>query len=165
MHISDCKYILHKTSACLCNSSHWKIILLHISTTSLQWSAVSLRPHKANFLFWSYKSLKWCTNSKMRCGGWGLGTRLQNAENCVSKEPRYRSLDGEATECRLCKNCGCMLNTDYIWLCKSSSSEKIDPHGDQKQEINFVWPKLLLRAGLIHALSMNWIFMQLWSVC
>ena len=38
----------------------------------------------------------------MRCGGWGLETRLQNAENCVFKEPKYRSLDGEATECRLC---------------------------------------------------------------
>ena len=25
-----------------------------------------------------------------------------------------RSLDGEATEVRLCKHCGCMLNTDYI---------------------------------------------------
>ena len=52
-------------------------------------------------------------------------------------------LDGEATECRLCKHCGCMLNTDYIWLRKSSSSEKIDPPplGDQKQAINFVWPK------------------------
>ena len=35
---------------------------------------------------------------------------------------------------------GCMLNTNYIWLGKSSSSEKIDPHADQKQEINFVWP-------------------------
>ena len=22
--------------------------------------------------------------------------------------------DGEATECRLCKQCGCMLNTDYM---------------------------------------------------
>ena len=32
-------------------------------------------------------------------------------DNCVSKEPKYRSLDGEATECRLCKHCGCMLNT------------------------------------------------------
>ena len=29
------------------------------------------------------------------------------------KEP---SLGGEATECSLCKHCGCMLNTDYIWL-------------------------------------------------
>ena len=38
---------------------------------------------------------KWCTNSKMHCGGWGLGTRLQTADNCVSKEPKYRSLDGE----------------------------------------------------------------------
>ena len=77
----------------------------------------------------------------MHRGGWGLETRLQNADTCVSKGPKYRGLDGEATECRLCKHCGCMLNTDYIWLHKSSSSEKIDPHADQQQEINFVWPK------------------------
>ena len=63
----------------------------------------------------------------MHRGGWGLETRLQNADTCVSKESKYRGLDGEATECRLCKHCGCMLNTDYIWLRKSSSSEKIDP--------------------------------------
>jgi len=53
----------------------------------------------------------------MHRGGWGLETRLQNADTCVSKEPKYRGLDGEATECRLCKHCGCMLNTvtsDYI---------------------------------------------------
>ena len=25
-----------------------------------------------------------------------------------------RGLDGEDNECRLCKHCGCMLNTDYI---------------------------------------------------
>ena len=25
-----------------------------------------------------------------------------------------RSNDGEATECRLCKHCRCMLNTDYL---------------------------------------------------
>ena len=37
-----------------------------------------------------------------------LGTRL------VSREPKYRGLDGEATEYMLCKHCGCMLNTDYI---------------------------------------------------
>ena len=29
------------------------------------------------------------------------GQDLQNADNCVSKEPKYRSLDGEANECRL----------------------------------------------------------------
>ena len=61
-------------------------------------------------------------------------TRLQNADNSVCNEPKYRSLDGEATECRLCKHCSCILNTvtsDYIWLRKSSSSE---------QGINFVWP-------------------------
>ena len=81
--------------------------------------------------FWSYKSLKidqatrhflfsetkverkWCTNSKMHRGGWGLETRLQNADTWVSKEANYRGLDGEATECRLCKHCGCLLNT--VW--------------------------------------------------
>ena len=36
------------------------------------------------------------------------GTRLQNADTCGSKQLIYRSLDGEATECRLCKYCGCM---------------------------------------------------------
>jgi len=76
----------------------------------------------------------------MHRGGWGLETRLQNADTCVSKEPKYRGLVGEATECRLCKHCGCMLNTDYIWLHKWSSSERIDLHTNQKQEINFVWP-------------------------
>ena len=48
-----------------------------------------------------------------------------------------RSNDGEATECRLCKHCRCMLNTDYLWLYKL-----IDSWWDQKQEIKFVWPKL-----------------------
>ena len=56
---------------------------------------------------------------------------------------QIQRLGCEATECRLCKHCGCMLSTDYIWLCKSSSSEKIDPHMDQKQEIKFVWPKIV----------------------
>ena len=37
-----------------------------------------------------------------------------------------------------CVNTDCMLNIDYISLRKSSSSE--NPHVDQKQEINFVWP-------------------------
>ena len=27
-------------------------------------------------------------------------------------------LEGEATKCRLCKHCGCMLSTDKISLCK-----------------------------------------------
>ena len=45
------------------------------------------------------------TIGKMHCGG--DKTIYKNADNCVSKEP---SLDGEATECRLCKHCGCMLN-------------------------------------------------------
>ena len=50
--------------------------------------------------------------------------------------PRKQNMDGEATECRLCKQCGCLLNTDYI------SQVEIDPHADQEQEINFVRPSL-----------------------
>ena len=30
------------------------------------------------------------------------------------KQPNQRSLDGEVTECVVCKHCGCMLNTDHI---------------------------------------------------
>ena len=54
-----------------------------------------------------------------------METRLQSADTCASREPKYRGLDGEATECRLCKHSGCVLNTDYILLHKSSSSEKL----------------------------------------
>ena len=75
--------------------------------------------------FWSYKSLKNDQATRLFFGNQSgkkkvyiqtakcivEGTRLQNADNCASKEP---SLDGEATECRLCKHCGYMLNTDYI---------------------------------------------------
>ena len=41
------------------------------------------------------------------------GDKLQNADKCVLKE-LAKSLDGEDTDWRLCKHCGCMLNTDYI---------------------------------------------------
>ena len=34
----------------------------------------------------------------------------------VHLNSKVRSLDGEATESRLCKHCGCMLNTDYTYL-------------------------------------------------
>ena len=30
--------------------------------------------------------------------------------------PTIETLDGQAAECRLCKHCGCMLNTDYIFM-------------------------------------------------
>ena len=43
---------------------------------------------------------------------WGQDCKMQTYG--VPKEPKYRGLDGEATERRLCKRCGCMLNTDYI---------------------------------------------------
>ena len=83
---------------------------------------------------------KWCTNTKMHHKGWGLGTRLRNADTCASEQLKYRSLDGEATECRLCKYCGCMHKpSDYI-----QAQEKIGSPADQKQETNFVWPCCLL---------------------
>ena len=50
---------------------------------------------------------------------------------------RSRSLDGEATECRLCKHCACMLNTDY-GKASTCSSEKIDPHADQNRKLTCV---------------------------
>ena len=55
-------------------------------------------------------------------------------ENCSSKQPKYTSLNGEATECSLYKHCGYLLQTasDYI------HHVKLDPLTDQKQEITFL---------------------------
>ena len=41
-----------------------------------------------SFLFFSETKVerKWFTNNKMHCGGWSLGTRIQNADKCVPKE-------------------------------------------------------------------------------
>ena len=68
------------------------------------------------FFFFSEPKLKEDGVQTAKCimEGEVWGTRLHNADTCVSKEPKYGSLNGEATECRLCKYCGCMLNTDYI---------------------------------------------------
>ena len=60
-------------------------------------------------------------------------------DTCASKQPKYRSLDGEATECRL-------YVVVCIWL--YTSGIKIDPLADQKQEINFVWPYVIFNAIL-----------------
>ena len=99
------------------------------STDSSSIASNILRPHKVNFLFLvvqlTYKwqshhaffvfetevERKWCKNSKMQHRGGNLGPRLQNAGTCASD---YKSLDGGATECRLCKYRGCMLNSAYI---------------------------------------------------
>ena len=53
-------------------------------------------------------------------------------------------LDGEATECRLCKHCGCMLNR----LFQLGNSQKLYPHTAQIQKINLEWPKLCTRLSL-----------------
>ena len=42
---------------------------------------------------------------------WRQNYKMQKLEVVY---PRSQGLDGEATECSLCKHCGCMLNTDYI---------------------------------------------------
>ena len=39
-----------------------------------------------------------------------MGIRLQNADTCVSKEPKYRGFDGEDGEYRLCKH---WLHAEY----------------------------------------------------
>ena len=73
---------------------------------------------------------------------WGRGysfSRRELGDEANTCALEQRGKDGEATGCRLCKHCGCMLNTDYVWLCKSGNS---DMHVSQKQEIKFVWPKL-----------------------
>ena len=90
-----------------------------ITKLSESHTTVSLLGHtKLISCFWSYKSKndqatrlffpfffaeieverKWCTNSKnalWRVRSWDK----MNADNCVSKEPKYRSLDDETTEC------------------------------------------------------------------
>ena len=96
----------------------WDHVILHIGLNACGDQAIiscsgptshlkMTRPPGFLFFFFFLETKverKWCSNSEMHCAGWGLGTRPQNADNCVSKEPKYRSLDGEATECRLCKH-------------------------------------------------------------
>ena len=138
---------MHKAQDCTTCVQFWYIISF--------WIVPSFRTQKVNFLF-LFKNdqanrlfkidfsleikvhRKWCTNSKMRCGGWGLGTRLYKMQPILYiKEPKYRSLDGVNTVVA----CWILITSDYtsdhIWLCKSSSSV---PQADQKQEINSVWP-------------------------
>ena len=64
---------------------------------------------------------------------WCLGTRLQNVDNWMVKPLSAGCVNTVVA-------CGILITSDYILLLKSSSSEKIDPQEDQKQEINFVWP-------------------------
>ena len=142
------KAALHRPTYLMWSILHATLCLGHTKLISCFWSYKSLKMTRPpGFFFWvcvfsfffflrNQSGKKMVYKQQNACiAGWRLGTRLQNADNCVSKEPKYRSLKGEATECRVCKHCGCMLNTDYIWLHKSSSSEKIDLHAlDQKQE-------------------------------
>ena len=81
---------------------------------SCLWSYKSLKRDQATRLFFWKPKLKENGVQTAKCiaeGKVDLETRLQNADTCASKEPKYRGLDGEATECRLCKYCSCMLNT------------------------------------------------------
>jgi len=63
--------------------------------------------------FWSYKSLK--SYQATRKPKWKV--KLQIAKCITEGAQDYKMqtvVDGEATEYKLCKLCGCMLNTDYI---------------------------------------------------
>lgn len=69
-----------------------------------------------------------------------LGTRLQNAETCASKEPtRKKGLDGEATECSLHKDCSCMLNTDYTWIRKSYKLTRMQTRNRKSTLCGLIW--------------------------
>ena len=140
---------MHNISACIVFISWLRSHKVNFSVSGPASHLKMTRPPGFYFLLETKVERKWCTNSKMDCGGWGLGDKtIQNAHNCVSKEPKYRSLDGEATVCRLCKQCGCMLNTDYIRLHKSSSSEKIDCTWTRNRKL-IVWHKCNLAHHLV----------------
>ena len=65
-------------------------------------AVIGAREASAQFLIMNFikSSQKWCSqNRTSRTGSYAYD---------------YRSLDVEATACRLCKHCGCMLNTDCI---------------------------------------------------
>ena len=52
---------------------------------------------------------------------------------------------GEPTGCRLCKHCGCMLNTEFTQVTILTTYSHWA--ADQEQEINFVWPKIVPSRG------------------
>ena len=82
------------------------------------------------------------------------GTRLQNADSCVSKE---LGLDGEATECRLCTQSGCMLNAVLITSDYGSqvAQRKLTRTRTRKRKCNFMWPTFCLLSTLPSLILQN----------
>ena len=64
--------------------------------------------------------------------------KQQNADTCATKFWMVKPLSTGYVNFMVVH---CM-NTDYIWLHKSGTAEKIDLNADQKQENNFVWPNV-----------------------
>ena len=78
-------------NALLAHCSETFVALSHVKLFSCFWSYKSLKSDQATRLFFFFSETKaerkWCTNNIMHRRGWGLGTRLQNADTCVSREP------------------------------------------------------------------------------
>ena len=65
---------------------------------------------------------------------WGQDNKMQ-----ILVYPRSQNIEASMVKTMSAgKHCGCILNTDYT---SQVVQRKIDPHADQKQVINFVWPK------------------------
>ena len=69
------------------------------------------------FFFFFFRKPKWKENGVQtaKCNVEGE-VRGQDYKMQTIKSQKIEPLDGEATECKLCKHCGCMLITDYIGL-------------------------------------------------
>ena len=84
--------------------------------------------------------------------------------NTCSSE--HGSTDGEPSECRLCKHCGCMLTTDYVWLRNFGNS---DLHVSQNRKLS-LYDLNSIQITAKHNLSTKWHCvqsqcLQKWSAC
>ena len=101
--------------------------MVQISSSSFSDSIVHAKATRSCFS--SYKSLKNDQATRLFFFFFFSETKVERklsvqTAKCIAEGevwgqdyPASRGLDGEATECRLCKqtkHCGCMLNTDYV---------------------------------------------------
>ena len=68
------------------------------------------------FFFFSETKVeeKWCIQTAKHIVEGEVGDKTTKCRELCIQGAKIRGLDGEATESRLCTQCGCMLNTDYI---------------------------------------------------
>ena len=75
----------------------------HTKLISCFWSYKSLKNDQATRLFFFFFFGNQSGKKKVykqQNASWRVRSGDKTSDNCVSKEPKYRSLDGEATECR-----------------------------------------------------------------